>query len=190
LNQLVKENSVEVSGKTHAGGRKRIDSEPELADWRIAFCKEYLSTANKVKASVVTPYAPRTIMEFLDPKQSCFDQKFSDMVDSCDKELLEAARELTFQGVREAAAQHDLSVKDKVWIGSTVMRIAKGTDWNQQRLDISMTGTLKFEAARSKLTGELVAEQRAFFEKSRTKALPSGEHDVIDVEELTQVLAE
>jgi len=72
-----------------------------------------------------------------------------------------------------------------VWIGSTVMKIAKGTDWNQQKLDVTMNGTVRFEAARAKLTSELVSEQRAFFEKNRGLALPEGEQrEVIEAQVL------
>lgn len=188
LDTLIKEHSLEVSGKSHAGGRRRLDAEPENSDWRVAFAREYLATANKVKAAAVTPYDAKTLIKMLDEKQTCYDKKFAEMVDNCDRQLLEAARELTFTGIKEAFAPNSgVTPRDKVQMGTSVMKIAKGTDWNQQKVDISMSGTVKFEAARAKLTSELVSEQRAHFQKVlERKQLESGEQNVIEAEVLPE----
>lgn len=188
LDALIKEHSKEVSNKTHAGGRHRLDATPENSDWRLAFAREYLATFSKVKAAAVTPYAPDTIITMLNEKNTAYDKKFAEIVEVCDRQLLEKARELTFSGIAEAANPNSgVSPDKKVQMGVSVMKIARGTDWNQQKIDVNMSGTVKFEAARAKLTGELIAEQRSHFQKVlEMKQLTSGEQNVIDAEVLPE----
>lgn len=173
-----------LSASNNPNGRPRMDMVPENADWMVAFCEEYLKEKNKGKASKVTPFKPATILKMLNPKDTSFNAKFAEMVDICDMQLLEMAKELAWEGASEAVGNTAVSSKDKVWIGVNIAKVAKGTDWNQQKMDINLTGNIKFEAQRAKVTAELVADQKSHFERVRQPLLIESGRDedrVIDV---------
>lgn len=182
LARLLEEHKDSVSGDSRGKGRIPNDMKEEDPDWMLRFCDEYLKKKNKAKAALVTPYKPTSIIAMLNPKDSSYNAKFAGMVDSIDAQFLEMAKELALTAAENAIHDTTMSIKDKAWIGLNIAKVAKGTDWNQQKVDVNISGHLKFEAQRAKTIQELVAEQRAHFEKNRAPLLLEGENsEVIDL---------
>lgn len=187
LAKLIEEHKDSVMGDSRGRGRLANDVKEEDLDWMLRFCEEYLKEKNKAKAALVTPYKASSIISMLNPKDSSYNAKFASMVDSIDAQFLEMAKELALKAADAARTDPNISIKDKAWIGLNIAKVAKGTDWNQQKVDINIAGHLKFEAQRAKTIQELVAEQRAHFEKSRAPLLLEEDNaNVIELEPLPE----
>lgn len=161
-------------GKLHGGGRNRLDQNKHTDGWEVDFCKRYAETSSKFEASKVTPYKYSSILAKLNPAKTEYNAHFKEMVDAVDSMMAEEAVATAMDAMREANKQQ-LDPKTRAWIALGIAKIAKGSDWSAQKVDITHSGTIKFEAKRALLTSELAAEQRRMFSEGRARLLPSGE---------------
>lgn len=182
LQKLIDAN-VKAMGKKPlvAKGRKRADTKDEDADWRTRYANEYLATnGNLNKAAAVTPYKPETILGMLRPGRTEYDKQLVDIIDNCDRLLVGKAAESVFNSLDEAEKNPNISPKDKAYIALGILKThSKG--W-QQKMELNVTGSVKFELDRGRVVAELLAEQQRFFQHNRPLALTSGE--VIEAEEV------
>jgi len=183
LQKLIDAN-VKAMGRSPvvAKGRKRADSKDEDADWRARYGKEYLATnGNLNKAAAVTPYTPETIQGMLRQGRTEYDKQLVDIIETCDRLLVGKAAESVFNSLDEAEKNPNISPKDKAYIALGILKThSKG--W-QQKMELNVTGSVKFELDRGRVVAELLAEQQRFFKGNRPLALTSGE-EVIDAEEV------
>ena len=183
LQKLIDQN-VQAMGRKPlvAKGRKRADVKDEDSDWRTRYANEYLSTnGNLNKAAAVTPYKPETILGMLKQGRTEYDKQLVDIIDNCDRLLVGKAAESVFNSLDEAEKNPNISPKDKAYIALGILKThSKG--W-QQKMELNVTGSVKFEIDRGRVVAELLAEQQRFFKGNRPLALTSGE-EVIEAEEV------
>lgn len=178
-------------GVKFPSGRKRLDRDPNHADWRVAFAEEYLKTASKVQAAAVTPYKPDTILGMLDPKRDEYDRELHELVTIASKRIVDRAAQLAHQslelGMKDVEANNNRTTPRDV--NHMALSILKNTrhsadDWNPSQ-QIELKGHIMHEARVQHQMTELIAEQKSWFQKHRvTPALESGE--LIELEALEE----
>lgn len=182
LQRMIDENLAALGGKTEKlKGRKRKDASDVDADWRTRYGAEYLATnGNLNKAAAVTPYTPTTILCMTKPNRTEYDKQLVDIIENCDRLLVGKAAESVFNSLDEAEKNPNISPKDKAYIALGILKThSKG--W-QQKMELNVTGSVKFELDRGRVVAELLAEQQRFFKGNRPLALTDG--NVVDVEEV------
>lgn len=164
---------------TSGSGRKRKDEVEGNHDWRLAYVEEYLRTSSREKASMVTPYKPSTILSMLHPSKTEYDKQFAEMVGTAEQMIVDRVSSVALDALNEAVAQ-GADAKTKAWIALGILKThPKG--W-QQKMELNVTGSVKFELDRGRQVAELLADQQRYFANTRPLALVSG--DVVDAEEV------
>lgn len=183
LQKLIDANVKAMGQKPMAAkGRKRADVKDEDSDWRTRYANEYLATnGNLNKAAAVTPYKPETILGMLRVGRTEYDKQLVDIIDNCDRLLVGKAAESVFNSLDEAEKNPNISPKDKAYIALGILK-THSRGW-QQKMELNVTGSVKFELDRGRVVAELLAEQQRFFKGNRPLALTSGE-EVIEAEEV------
>jgi hypothetical protein len=169
LQRLIDENVVAMDNrKGPAKGRKRADEDPGEGDWRLAYVTEYLATNSREKASLKTPYTAATLTKMMQQGRTEYDKQFAEMVEIAEQQLVNKASEVVFNALDEAVNQQ-ATPKDKAYIALGILKThSKG--W-QQKMELNVTGSVKFEIERGRVIGELIADQQRFFGEHRPKAL-------------------
>jgi len=86
---ILKDNGVDHSNS----GRPRKDGGDK--SWQDSFCEALIKHDwNFLKASEVTPYTPRQLMEFQDPACSSYDEEFAKMVEAAELVIASRARQI------------------------------------------------------------------------------------------------
>ena len=162
-------------------GRKRNDVKADDHDWRLAFVEEYMRTNSREKAALVTPYSATSILKMLHAGDTSYDKSLADMVGIAEQMIVNRASAAALDALDEAI-QQGADAKTKAWIALGILKThPKG--W-QQKMELNVTGSVKFELDRGRQVAELLADQQRYFQATRPLALVAG--DVVDVEEVKQ----
>ena len=181
LDHLIEENTKATDSKNRdsiGGGRPRKDADPEFANWRYDFCEALLSTKSRVKAADVTPYKYEDLHKMLNENYKEFDKAFADMVHLAEMKLVAYAEEVMWTSLDKAE-----SPKDQAWIAERILKARDRSRWGD-KIQVDVGGTVKFELNRTKLLGELAADQQRFFDKHNQKQIASGE--VLEAEVISE----
>lgn len=165
--------------KVKKAGRKRNDVKADDHDWRLAYVEEYMRTNSREKASLVTPYSPTSIITMLQQGRTEYDKQLAEMVATAEQMIVNRVSAAALNALDEAIRQ-GADAKTKAWIALGILKThPKG--W-QQKMELNVTGSVKFELDRGRLVGELLADQQRYFQGTRPLALVAG--DVVDAEEV------
>lgn len=165
--------------KKRGSGRPRNDVKEDNHDWRLAYVEEYMRTNSREKASKVTPYKPSAILEMLNPNKTEYDKQLAEMVGSAEQMIVDRVSSAALDALDEAVSQ-GADAKTKAWIALGILKThPKG--W-QQKMELNVTGSVKFELDRGRVVAELLADQQRYFANTRPLALVAG--DVVDAEEV------
>jgi len=181
LQRLIDDNAKALGTAKRHGGRKRNDVKAGNTDWRMAYVEEYLRTNSRDKAALVTPYTPEHITSMLNQNRTEFDKLLFEMMEVAEQRQVNKAAEVAFNAMDEAVTT-GASVKDKAYIALGILKTHNKGWQQQQKIDVNVSGSVKFELDRGRIIGELLADQQRYFANTRPLALSSG--DVVDAEEV------
>jgi len=182
LQKLIDDNIKAMGREPEAAkkaGRKRNDVKADDHDWRLAYTEEYMRTNSREKAALVTPYSATSILKMMQPGDTSYDKQLADMVGIAEQMIINRASAAALDALDEAIKQ-GADAKTKAWIALGILKThPKG--W-QQKMELNVTGSVKFELDRGRVVAELLADQQRYFQTTRPLALVSG--DVVDAEEV------
>jgi hypothetical protein len=165
--------------KVKKAGRKRNDVKADDHDWRLAYVEEYMRTNSREKAADVTPYTATSIISMLQQGRTEYDKQLAEMVATAEQMIVNRVSAAALNALDEAI-QQGADAKTKAWIALGILKThPKG--W-QQKMELNVTGSVKFELDRGRLVGELLADQQRYFQGTRPLALVAG--DIVDAEEV------
>lgn len=186
LQRLINDNAQALGGAKPHGGRKRKDVKEGNTDWRLHYVSEYLRTNSRDKAADVTPYSAEIITKMLNPNNTEYDKLLFEMMEVAEQRQVNKAAEVAFNAMDEAV-KTGASVKDKAYIALGILKTHNKGWQQQQKIEMNVTGSVKFELDRGRIVGELLAEQQRYFANTRPLALTSGA--VIEAEEVEPIVS-